>query len=55
MAFGWATDDPALRQTPVPEIASRFAEAGLDCRYYTPEAHAGAFGLPAFIRKLMRS
>ncbi|WP_193186354.1 polyamine aminopropyltransferase [Nisaea sediminum] len=55
MAFGWATDDTALRQTPVPEIAARFGNAGLDCRYYTPEAHAGAFGLPGFIRKLMRS
>jgi len=55
MAFGWATDDTALRQAQVPEIAARYEKAGLDCRYYTPEAHVGAFGLPAFIRKLMQS
>ncbi|WP_420402582.1 polyamine aminopropyltransferase [Nisaea sp.] len=55
MAFGWATDDGGLRRAPVADIAVRFENAGLDCRYYTPEAHVGAFGLPAFIRKLMRS
>ncbi|UUX48305.1 polyamine aminopropyltransferase [Nisaea acidiphila] len=55
MAFGWATDDSALRQRPVAEIASRFAGASLDCNYYTPEAHVAAFGLPAFIRRLMRA
>lgn len=55
MAFGWASDNAALRQQPVSEIAARFAASGLECRYYTPEAHVGAFGLPAFIRKLMRA
>ena len=55
MAFGWASDDKSLRQLPVPAIAERFEAADIACRYYTPEAHAGAFGLPQFIRKLLIS
>ncbi len=53
MAFGWASDDPALRRAPVETLAARRARAGLAPRYYTPETHVAAFALPACIEALM--
>ncbi len=53
MAFGWASDDPALRRIPAERLASRFAAAGLDTRCYTPELHAAAFALPRMIGDLV--
>ncbi|MCA9985959.1 MAG: polyamine aminopropyltransferase [Anaerolineales bacterium] len=55
MAFGWATDNPALRQTPVATLRQRFAAAGLPTRYYTPEVHAGAFALPRYVVDVISS
>jgi spermidine synthase len=49
MAFGWGTDDPALRSVPLPTLQERFAAAGLETRYYTPELHQASFVLPRFI------
>lgn len=49
MALGWATDNKALRQTPVSQLRERFEKAGIETRYYTPEVHAAAFALPRFI------
>lgn len=51
MTLGWASDDAGLRQVEVPELAGRYAQAGLYTRYYTPELHKAAFELPAFIRE----
>ncbi|MBI1181305.1 MAG: polyamine aminopropyltransferase [Alphaproteobacteria bacterium] len=53
MAFGWASDDPALRQTPVETLSERFAAAGLATRYYTPEVHRAAFALPPYVSELL--
>ncbi len=54
MAFGWASDDPDPRRTPVETLTSRYADAGLETRYYNPELHKGAFALPNDIRALIR-
>lgn len=49
MAFGWATDNTALRDVPLETLKARFAAAGLETRYYTPKVHAGAFALPRYV------
>jgi spermidine synthase len=53
MAFGWATDNVTLRQTPLDRIRERFRAAGLETRQYSPEVHVGAFSLPPWVRELM--
>ena len=53
MAFGWASDDPALRQAPPECLRERFAAAGIATRYYTPEVHRGAFALPGYVAELL--
>ncbi len=49
MTFAWASDNPALRQLDAATIASRFAQAGLNCRYYNPAIHTGSFALPQYL------
>lgn len=53
MALGWATDDAALRQTPLSLLENRFAKAGFDTQYYTPEVHRAAFALPMYVKRLV--
>lgn len=53
MAFGWASDDPALREVPVDVLAERFATTDFETRYYTPEVHRAAFALPRYIGDLV--
>jgi spermidine synthase len=54
MAMGWATDNKALRQTPLKTIADRYQRAGsFKTRYWTPEMHKAAFALPRFIAELV--
>ena len=53
MAFGWATDEPRHRQTPVAVLRARFEETGIATRYYTPELHRGAFALPRYVADLI--
>ena len=55
MAFGWATDNPALRRVDVATLEARYAAAGLDLRFVTPEFHAASFALPRQILDLMTS
>ncbi len=52
MAFGWGTDGKA-RQVDLDTLERRFAEAGIETDYYTPEVHLGAFALPPYIRRLI--
>ena len=52
MAFGWGTDGTA-RDVPLGTLAERFAAAGIETGYYTPEVHKGAFALPAYVGRLM--
>jgi spermidine synthase len=49
MAFGWGTDDVALRTLPLATLRERNGAAGIDSRYYTPELHQASFALPRFI------
>jgi spermidine synthase len=52
MAMGWATDNMAMRQTPLETIAERYAAAGsFSTQYWTPDVHKAAFALPRFIRE----
>ncbi len=54
MAMGWATDNKALRQTPLKSIAARYKNAGrFKTKYWTPEVHKAAFALPRFIAELV--
>lgn len=53
MAYGWATDNLALRRLSRDVIASRFKEAALQTRYYNPEIHIAAFALPGYVRDLI--
>ncbi len=53
MAFGWGSDDAALRQVAPVTLATRFASAGVETRYYTPEVHAAAFALPRYMLDLI--
>ena len=52
MALGWASDGDA-RGTPLETLEARFAQAGFETRYYTPEVHRAAFALPVYIRRLV--
>ena len=49
MTFAWASDDPALRHVDQAALKSRFDAGHLKTRYYTPEIHAAAFALPAYV------
>ena len=55
MAFGWGTDDASLRRVPLATLEARFAAAGIDTRYYTPEVHLASFALPRFILEIVAS
>ena len=55
MAFGWGSDAPRHLEVPVETLAARYAEAGLETRYYTPELHRASFVLPAFMRDLVEA
>jgi spermidine synthase len=53
MAFGWGTDDVALRQSALSTIEERFVTTHLDTRYYTPEIHLASFALPRAVADLV--
>ena len=53
MALGWGTDNASLRGVSEETLAKRYADAGLDCRYYTPAVHKAAFALPGFIGEIV--
>ena len=53
MAFGWATDNEALRRQPLSVIAGRYAKTDIKTRYYNPDIHVASFALPNYIRNLM--
>ena len=52
MAFGWGSDDKALRQVPLEDLRERLRQTGIQTRYYTPEVHLAAFALPPYIAEL---
>ncbi|MEP1443139.1 MAG: polyamine aminopropyltransferase [Hyphomicrobiales bacterium] len=49
IALGWASDDEGLRRVSVETLQERFAAAGFETKYYTPDVHAASFALPKFI------
>lgn len=53
MTFGWATDDPALRQTPLADLRTRFQAGKFPTRYYNPEIHLAAFALPQYVLEVI--
>jgi spermidine synthase len=54
MALGWASDNKKARSAPLATVRKRFQAARLKTRYYTPDIHAGCFGLPAFVQTHIR-
>lgn len=53
MAFGWASDNPALRGQSLTQLAERYRAAEIETAYYTPEVHLAAFALPGYIAKMI--
>jgi spermidine synthase len=53
MAFGWASDDPGLRDLPEEALAGRLAASGIETRFYTPAFHRAAFVLPRPVADLL--
>ncbi len=53
LAIAFASDQPALRTTPLPALEQRFRQTGLSCRYYSPAIHQAAFVLPPMIAELL--
>ena len=49
MTFAWATDNADLRNVPLDVIEQRFADAGINTRYYNPAIHKASFALPQYI------
>jgi len=53
MAFGFGSDNADLLGVTAETLTQRYASAGLDCRYYTPDVHKAAFALPGYVQKLV--
>ncbi|MCI5041638.1 MAG: polyamine aminopropyltransferase [Donghicola eburneus] len=53
MAFGWGSHSAKGRGVDLSVLEERFAAAGFDCGYYTPEVHKAAFALPGYVKKLI--
>ncbi|MGR3759299.1 polyamine aminopropyltransferase [Roseobacteraceae bacterium NS-SX3] len=52
MAFGWGSHSKAARTVSLEDLEKRFAAAGIETDYYTPEVHKAAFALPGYVKKL---
>jgi spermidine synthase len=50
MAFAWASDNRALRETEIETLEARYRTSGIETRYYNPEIHRAAFALPQYMR-----
>ncbi len=48
MTFAWASQSASARETDRSTLQTRFAEAGLKCRYYNPAIHSASFALPQY-------
>lgn len=53
MALGWASDLTVYRSISPDVLGSRFREAGITTRYYSPYIHKAAFVLPPFIKEMI--
>lgn len=52
MAFGWGSHSKSARTVSLADLEKRFAAAGVETDYYTPEVHKAAFALPGYVKKL---
>ena len=52
MAFGWGSHSKSARTVSLADLEKRFAAAGIETDYYTPEVHKAAFALPGYVKKL---
>ncbi len=50
MMFYFASDDASLAKQPIEIITKRFSAQKISTRFYNPELHAGAFGVPQYFR-----
>ena len=55
MAFGWASNAVTLRTISICQLQSRFSQANLDTRYYSPEIHIAAFATPPWFDIALKS
>ena len=53
MALGWGSKSGTARAVDLDVLQARFAAAGIETRYYTPEVHLAAFALPRYVQALM--
>lgn len=53
MAFAWASDSPAVRQTSLQTLQQRWQAQGIRSRCYTPQLHQAAFCLPQYLLELV--
>lgn len=53
MTLAWATDDAGFRALSPATLAGRYAAAGFETRYYTPDVHVASFALPPYVTRLM--
>ncbi len=53
MMFYFASDDSSLAKQPTEVIAQRFSAEKIPTRFYNPEVHVGAFGVPQYFRNAL--
>ena len=54
MSYGWASDNPKLRQHKLKKIERRYKKAGsFPTRYWRPDVHVAAFALPTYVLDLV--
>jgi spermidine synthase len=54
-ALNWASDDAALAEVSLKKLARRLERRAVATRYWTPEVHAAAFALPAYVRDVVHA
>ena len=55
MVFAMASQDAAALTVEAAALERRFAETGIETRYYTPAVHQGAFALPPYVAALLEA
>ena len=53
MTLGWGARSGHARATDAATLRRRFAEAGIETLYYTPDIHAASFSLPAYLERAL--
>ncbi len=54
MAFGWATNNPSLRQVSEEVLRERYSKLKGKTRYYSPAMHKASFVLPPYVEELIK-